>query len=159
MTTVLYKRCIHCGTEFLYVTSGHSLYEVDERFSPHGDYCRSCWGVVVEALSRVPVKWRLVTKSTSSVPRFQDVKLDDVLRWEKEAEERNPKPVFRRVAFPVFDLQNPGNVNNARYVSALDGPHRGELFLVSTWSKSDDYEVTVNIWEEQPSVSDDQTQQ
>lgn len=136
-------RCIHCGVVYTaYLSGGPPEGYADTK------YCPDCHGTIRAALEKVPRRFERRTMHTRDIPAFENVRLEHILEWEREEDEWREKQAtqVRRVAFPLFDLQNPDNRNHARYVTPVSGPHKGCEFLVSTWSQEPDrVEIRVEV--------------
>lgn len=125
-------RCHHCGDTY------------DIEFAPK-DYCPGCEKVVREALSHVPRKWVYgfwpVNEPTFEVAHG----------WQKEqARDRDERRargelVSKKVAAPLFDMEDNSNINNIEYVRG-QGEHQGIEFLVSSWSKRGESTVSRRCW-------------
>src|SRR5271170_7730134 len=81
MTTQSFKRCRQCGEEYVFQGSGPMpSYEV--AFN-HDTWCPSCMGVIRTALAAVPRKFESRWRSTTEVPGYETMTLDEVLYWER----------------------------------------------------------------------------
>jgi hypothetical protein len=145
MTTYQNRRCSHCRVVYAQQTSGHGCHDSD------GRYCPSCLAVVNEALKQVPRRFERRNVDVSSLSQCLSVTLDRVLAWKEAADQDaarrrvEGKVTATRVAFPLFDLNNPENRNEARYIVPTDGPFKGVTFLLSTWTQSQDYRLEVEV--------------
>jgi copper chaperone CopZ len=144
MTSERYTRCEHCGDVYLYLVSGGPGYNTNHT---NGRHCEICSTAIINALKQIPRKF--ISKTVDISDLSINVTLDDLLRWESENKaevERlrsSGKIIGARVAFPLFDLSDPENRNHARHITATDGQYKGVDFILSTWSKREDYQVTV----------------
>lgn len=144
MTSERYTRCEHCGDVYLYLVSGGPGYNTNYT---NGQHCKTCASAIENALKQIPRKF--ISKTVDISELSINVTLDDLLRWESENKanaqrlKHSGKEIIYRVAFPLFDLSDPENRNHARYITATDGQYKGVNFILSTWSKREDYQVTV----------------
>jgi hypothetical protein len=117
-------RCLHCQTVYSLNSYSNSPFH-------NTSHCESCTKIIQEALSVVPPKFEEVLEPI-------DIPLDLVLGWYKaeiedfEAHMKAGRLPVRRVAFPLFDLEDPDN----QYVT---GWVRGQY----KWS---DYCICFGYW-------------
>jgi hypothetical protein len=82
--------------------------------------------------------------NVQELERFNDVRWEQVVKWEEEYENSPEKKalegkiIARRVFAPLFDLHDPDNRFSAREVVARDGSHTGTKFILETWTKTSD---------------------
>jgi hypothetical protein len=138
-----YYRCQHCGTVYTAFLSGGypGAYT-------NTNHCPDCYETIRAALEKIPRRFEQRLVETKDLPAFENVRLEHILEWEKEENvtaakvasllRSDSQPKIRRLAFPLFDLENPDNINNARWVQPRSGPHKGCNFCVSTWSQKSD---------------------
>lgn len=147
MTSYKSRRCIHCKTKYEQLASGFGY------LNTHNDsrYCPECLSVVNRALSQVPKLFEMRCVDVTSISQCSDVTLEQVLEWKAAMDQdiarrrAEGQCIGVRVAAPLFDLNNPENINIASYVVPNDGPFKGVSFILSTWLLSDDYTIRVEV--------------
>lgn len=144
MTMERYTRCSHCRTVYLRLVSGSHGYHTSHR---DDRYCPECLAVVREALQHVPPKFECAWVETT------DVRLEQVLTWEGEAEAEaeelraQGKIVGRRVTSPLFDLTGQRQERSG-IVHGRDG-FKGRTFEFRYWvTQDDDTPTDIQIREE-----------
>lgn len=127
-----YCRCQHCGVVYTAFLSGGP-----PKAYTNTNHCPDCYGTIRAALKKVPRRFECRLVEIKELPAFENVRLEHILKWEKEENEWRDQQTTKvqRLAFPLFDIQNPDNRNNARWVQPRSGPHKGCNFCVSTWSQ------------------------
>lgn len=139
------KRCIHCKDQYSFQASGHGCHEPlnDEK------YCPSCKALIREALSAAPKKYRERHRPVSEIPRFAELDLETMLAWEaKQNKEREGKLMGQRIWPGLFKLDaNSNDLKDHQRVREVggEGDHKGFRFKLSTWSKSDEHEIKVQM--------------
>lgn len=142
---VITKRCMHCGTEYMYHASGGDVEFNNE------NYCPECYGVMKKALKNIPVKF---------VPKFKE--LPDWLKSrvnynifkeikDKFVEEKN-NSYFRLYAVKSFVtpliMDENGNyhyVDDNLYEEEYE--YQGMAFRVS-WDKDKPIKKTIKVLSE-----------
>ena len=145
MTTHIQKTCAHCGTDYYYQGSGYGC--LDTCNDPN--YCEDCKCVIIDALcSRVPVKFEKRWVDIKKLgPEYQYITKEKILEWDKAIEEnRKGKFHWRRVAFPLFDLQNPNNTNECIILNVPEGQFKGTEVQYSYWTLNTEWDqIMVNV--------------
>ena len=136
MTTKFYHRCINCGVEYCYQASGSYA----PKFN-HNSYCHTCFEACIEALQKIPRKFECRYQNVQNTKRFIDITLEQVLRWEKENDEKEGTNLFRRI-FPGLINIETGDYQNVREVKGRE-QFSGIPFQLSTWQDSHEYEIKV----------------
>jgi len=129
MTTQRIYRCEHCLIDYIYYPSGcpYLCTELnDDR------YCPDCKKVIETALNDVPRKVEKFFKP------YDKVTLDEVKEAIKKRDE--DPPTWRRVAMPLYDMQNPSNRNITGFIT-IDG----QEILYSYWTEKDDYRIEIEM--------------
>lgn len=114
-------RCIHCGTT--YITG-----------SCWGEFCPPCSNAIAAALVKIPKKFEKVwekTKAWSVEQCLEQKRVTDAEGEAKAKKEGRPYLPIRRVAMPLFDLEDGTNINKTGYVKMLDGVQ----YLYSYWTR------------------------
>lgn len=141
MTMERYRRCQHCQTVYLCLTSGSYGYHTDHR-NPR--YCEECETTINEALSKVRVKFKRVWKPV------HDVTLEQLLEWEKTTNEEQAAQkgiVGRRVSAPLFRMDGLKVVDTqkAAYVRGRD-KFKHRYFHYRYWKgEEDEAEITEEV--------------
>lgn len=128
MTTQAIYRCTHCLVEYTYYPSGCPY--TKNRLNDD-TYCPDCKQVILDVLKNVPPRVERFTKP------YDGITLEALK--ERVEKERNEK-LFRRVASPLFDMNDPSNDNIAGWIKIdeLD-------IFYSYWTKRNDYRIEVEM--------------
>jgi hypothetical protein len=116
-----------------------------------GRYCPSCKGVHDETLRRaftgVQRQYEARTRNVKDVPKYRDVDLQTVLRWEQDmvkAAEREQRPFIQRIGSSLYNLET-GDSMTSREVVAQDGPYKGRRFMLNLWKETREHEINVQM--------------
>lgn len=130
-------RCIHCQDRYFYQLSGEGC----QRSENDKKYCPECMKVILKALEGVPKKKEIVYIKTDEVTKEQ------LFKWYEKPnsspwriEESAPWTYTRTIFMPLFDLKN-DDVSHTIEVKGED-ELAGNVYLLTTWGKSDKYEIT-----------------
>jgi hypothetical protein len=142
MTTQYISRCVHCGAVYTYQASGHGAPEYN-----HGDYCPGCWKAVCDALATIPKAVEVIWVPTAAYTAQQLKTIEDT-NWEKQNEEAKAAAEkngqfylpCRRVYAPLFDLNDPDNINHTGETSIA-----GVTYKWSFWTKRGDATVSTKM--------------
>jgi hypothetical protein len=139
------KRCVHCGIRYTYQASGYPR----EDYSHSSYYCKDCWKVIQDALSKILKKRERVCIKTNEVTRKQieDWHKEDIIN-EEEIQKNNPQTLFlsftaHRVSVPMFNLNN-GDSSETIWAYGKD-EFRGKVYSLTFWRKTDEYEIDVEM--------------
>lgn len=133
-----YKRCIHCGTKYIYQLSGEGCHEKTN----NDNYCPDCMKVVIEALKSVEEKckpeWVPCNDFTQNdVQRFQSI-MKDEQKFQQIRDEKfgliNLR--LRRVYPGLWDRDDPENKNITG-----DFTFNGITYRYSYWTKKNDFDL------------------
>ncbi len=144
-----YKRCSHCGVEYLYQSSGPGC--GDSLNS--SKFCEGCQGAINAALAAIPRRFEERYLNVNESPRFPSPTLDQVLSWERENDRvtaESGAPLIRRIWPSLINLET-GDTQFTRQVRGRDAPFTGILFRVTTWRSSPkDYSIETSMeWDAQ----------
>jgi hypothetical protein len=125
-------RCVHCKEKYEYIMSGSLEGHINS------EYCPICLAVINDALNKIPKKYEPRWISIYDIPRFKDLTLERVLKWEKGHES-----FCQRIWPGLVDLET-GDCFCIRGVPGLE-EFTGIFFQVGTWNKRPDFSIKVEV--------------
>ncbi len=137
MTTYKLKRCIHCGSQYYYQGSGSGC------GSPlnNPQYCTDCQKAINEALDKVPVKFEFRYVDVKLLPQeYQYITKEKILEWNENFESGQNGRWWRRVSFPLFDVNDPENIEKCIIVTVPEGQCKGFDVEYRSWSKKPEWD-------------------
>ena len=126
MTTQRIYRCEHCLIDYIYYPSG-CPYDCEKNNDDR--YCPGCKKVINDSLKEIPQK---VEKFFNP---YNKITLDEVKKAIKKE-----STTWRRVAMPLYDMQNQSNRNITGFIT-IDG----QEILYSYWTQQDDYRIEIEM--------------
>lgn len=134
MTSHRYHRCEHCRAVYIYQSSGHPEGPLsDEGWDLNdGTHCPDCRETVIRALSAIPRRFQRVWEPTTEVTLEALLEAERVVEEKAKDHEAEGKLVVRRVAFPLFNLEN-GSTSKQAYVRL-----NRNLYLYQFWEGEED---------------------
>lgn len=149
----LIKRCTHCKATYTYRASGGDYPEFnDDR------YCGSCNEIITNALKPVVVKFQPRFRDVREMSAYSEITLEMVLAWEKEWQdyyEKNPPQTISdffsrgtRVYPGLVKMEGNKYIDSQKIRNVHAGMNTkwsGQPFRVSTWSKSPEHEIAVEM--------------
>jgi len=133
MTMERYKRCWHCRSEYLCLTSGERGYHTSHS---NDRYCEDCDAAIKAALAEVPRKFECDWVDTT------DVTLEQCLAWKRDGDEARAKAraegkiVGERITAPLFDLT--GERRERQGIVYGRDKFKGRTFEFRYWVTPDD---------------------
>lgn len=128
-----YVRCINCGVEYLWQSSGPRSPEFNDK-----EYCPGCKQKVVEALSSVPKKYECRHRDIKEIPQLSHLSLEEVMSW------YDPNQMIRRIWPGLYNLET-GDRQTIEEILGKQEYSRWR-FKVATWRDSREYSIEVP-WE------------
>jgi hypothetical protein len=138
MTTHEKSRCVHCGCKYYYQGSGYGCLE--ELNDPK--YCRDCKKAIVDALENVPIRFefRYVDIKTLG-SEYQYITKEKILEWNHACETgESGKRWCRRICMPLFDIEDPSNLENSIVITVPEGQFKGSDVEYHCWSKKPEWD-------------------
>lgn len=137
MTTHEQKRCNHCGSKYYYQGSGEGCLE------PVNDpkYCKDCKKAIIDALDKIVVKFEFrYVDITTLGSEYQYITKEKILEWNRvwEAGESGRR-WFRRTGMPLFDIDDPSNVEERIIITIPEGKFKGSDVEYRYWSKKPEW--------------------
>jgi len=137
MTMERYCRCSNCKDVYLYLSSGVCGYYTNHKDSK---YCEECHDVIINALKKIPPKYKCIWVKTN------DVVLEDLEKW---VTDEKVNKLFRRLSFPLFRFGPKGHQANIREIVNGVGEFSERVFKYSYWenkNKKEEIEITEEVW-------------
>lgn len=137
MTTHERKRCRHCGTKYYYQGSGPGCLE--ELNDPN--HCEYCKKAIIDALDNIPVKFEFRYVDIKELSKeYQYITKEKILEWNKDFEEGKIGRWCRRICMPLYDLEDPENIEKSIVITVPEGKFKGTDVEYRYWSKKHEWD-------------------